>query len=134
MQKMLILTTILSTSFFNAAQARPHLHHSSQAGVVKFLPHPAGCPRTLFCGCGARKSLGISDVRLNLASNWTRFYHGITQVAVWPGHVAIIRQNFNDGTALLEDYNSGGHLSRLWRQPLRGAKIVGGFMQEGKAQ
>ena len=32
---------------------------------------PAGCPNR-YCGCGLRKYLGLSDVRLNLASNWAR--------------------------------------------------------------
>ena len=32
---------------------------------------PAGCPNR-YCGCGLRKYLGLSDARLNLASNWAR--------------------------------------------------------------
>src|SRR5689334_11321431 len=34
---------------------------------------PAGCPHA-YCGCGLRKYLGLSDVRLNLAANWARFF------------------------------------------------------------
>ena len=32
---------------------------------------PNGCPHA-YCGCGLRKYLGLSDARLNLASNWAK--------------------------------------------------------------
>jgi hypothetical protein len=56
---------------------------------------PNGCPHS-YCGCGLRKYLGISDVRLNLASNWARLLPreagplpGLA--AVRRGHVMILR-------------------------------------------
>ena len=96
------------------------------AMAEQLLPHPSGCPRSLFCGCGARKDLGIDDVRLNLASNWPHYYHGSTRVAVWAHHVAIIEQDLGNGMALLRDYNSGGHQSRRHVRSISGARIVGG--------
>ena len=109
-------------------------HHRAHASIdangndsVTYLPHPAGCPAIRFCGCGAGHALGLSGWNYNLASNWPSHYHGSTPVAYWShGHVAIIRQSYGDGTALLEDYNSGGHASRLHRRSIAGAQILGG--------
>src|ERR1017187_8566583 len=61
---------------------------------------PAGCPHA-YCGCGARLYLGLSDTRLNLAWNWTRYYSGSTPVAVWHHHVAIIERMTSPGMAIL---------------------------------
>ena len=88
---------------------------------------PAGAPHA-YCGYAARIYLGIDDTRLNLAWNWTKYYHGSTPVAVWPHHVAIIIQRTGPGTALLRDYNSGGGLSRIHERSLAGARIIGGGM------
>ena len=89
---------------------------------------PAGCPHA-YCGCGARLHLGISDPRLNLAWNWTKYYHGSTLVAVWPHHVAIIERMTGPHTAILIDYNSGLGLSRHHERSIAGARIVGGVGQ-----
>ncbi len=85
---------------------------------------PAGCPRQ-YCGCGAARYLGINDPRLNLAWNWTKFYHGPTPVAVWRHHVAIIERMTGPHTAILRDYNSGRGLSRIHERSIAGARIVG---------
>ena len=110
-------------------------HHRAHASIdangndsVTYLPHPAECSylRTRFCGCGARNALGISDRRYDVAGYWAGHYTGPTLVASWGYHVAIIRELYGDGTALLEDYNSGGHMSRLHRRSIAGAQILGG--------
>ena len=98
---------------------------STDAGE-EIIPNPAGCPRRAFCGCGARMDLGIADTRLNLAWNWTRYYHGSTPVAVWSHHVAIIERFLGNHMAMLRDYNSGGHQSRRHIRSIAGARIVGG--------
>jgi len=85
---------------------------------------PSGCPHA-YCGCGARLYLGLSDVRLNLAWNWTRYYSGSTPVAVWHHHVAIIERMTGPHTAILRDYNSGRGLSRIHERSLAGARIIG---------
>ena len=86
---------------------------------------PAGCPHA-YCGCGARLYLGIDDPRLNLASNWPRYYRGSALIAVWRHHVAIVERMTSPHTAILRDYNSGGHLSRLHERSIVGARIIGG--------
>lgn len=85
---------------------------------------PAGCPRQ-YCGCGAARFLGLSDPRLNLAWNWTKYYHGPTPVAVWRHHIAIIERMTGPNTAILRDYNSGRGLSRIHERSIAGARIVG---------
>ena len=100
--------------------------HSGVAdGSETIIGHrPAGCPHA-FCGCAARLYLGLSDVRLNLAWNWTRYYSGPTPVAVWHHHIAIIERWTGPNTAILRDYNSGGGLSRIHERSLAGARIIG---------
>ena len=99
---------------------------ASASGTEGFLPHPSGCPRIAFCGCGAMRKLGLDDRRLYKASSWYVLYHGLTQVAVWPHHVAVIDHMTGPRTAMAWDYNSGGHLSRYHEIDLHGARIVGG--------
>jgi hypothetical protein len=89
---------------------------------------PAGCPHT-YCGCGLRKYLGLSDVRLNLAWNWARLFpreHAPRAglAAVRHGHVMYIEAAAEDGQWLIRDYNSGGGLSRLHVRDVRGYIFV----------
>lgn len=95
---------------------------------VTYLPHPAGCPRRAFCGCGASVRVFGKPVRsLYLARNWFRFPRARCapgNVAVRRGHVFVIEQCYGDGTVLASDYNSGGHKSRRHRRSLRGFAIV----------
>ena len=133
MIKTLTFAAALVLAVSTAAEARSHHGHRYHRIALDananetFLPHPAGCPARLFCGCGARKHLGIDDPRLNLAANWPRLYHGSTPVAVWDGHVAVIDRMTGPNSAMLYDYNSGGHLSRYHERSLAGARIIGAF-------
>jgi hypothetical protein len=89
---------------------------------------PDGCPHA-YCGCGLRKYLGLSDKRLNLASNWARlFSHEAAPrpglAAVRSGHVMYIESAAGNGQWVLRDYNSGGGLSRVHVRDLRGYVFV----------
>ena len=126
MIRTMTATALVLALAVSSADARPRHHaRTFTTDSTQYLPHPAGCPRYAFCGCGARKDLGLSDVRLNLAWNWTKYYHGPTPVAVWRHHIAIIERWTGPNTAILRDYNSGGGLSRRHERSLAGARIVG---------
>lgn len=120
-------TVALTVALATPTSARPLRPHAARLEVGTLLAHPAGCPRIAFCGCGAASHLGLHDRRLWLARNWPRYYRGSTPVAVWRGHVAVIDHMTGPHTAMVYDYNSGGHRSRYWERDLRGARIVGGY-------
>jgi hypothetical protein len=89
---------------------------------------PEGCPHA-YCGCGLRKYLGLSDVRLNLASNWARFFPREAApraglAAVRTGHVMYIEASAGPGLWKVRDYNSGGGLSRVHVRDVRGYIFV----------
>jgi hypothetical protein len=89
---------------------------------------PDGCPHA-YCGCGLRKYLGLDDKRLNLASNWARFFlrepgPAAGLAAVRGGHVMYIEAAAGDGLWMIRDYNSGGGLSRLHIRDVRGYVFV----------
>ena len=95
---------------------------------VVALPHPDGCPRTAFCGCGAAKDLGIEDDKsLWSASAWLKFPRSSpapNTAAVAAHHVFVLKRDMGNGNWLVADYNSGGHLSRLHVRGLAGFTIV----------
>ena len=89
---------------------------------------PDGCPHA-YCGCGLRKYLGLTDTRLNLASNWARLFpHEAAPrpglAAVRSGHVMYIESTAGNGQWVIRDYNSGGGLSRVHVRDLRGYVFV----------
>jgi hypothetical protein len=89
---------------------------------------PAGCPHS-YCGCGLRMYLGLSDVRLNLASNWARLLPrqpgpAAGLAAVRNHHVMYIESAAGNGQWLVRDYNSGGGLSRMHVRDVRGYIFV----------
>jgi hypothetical protein len=89
---------------------------------------PNGCPHA-YCGCGLRIHLGLSDKRLNLASNWARLLPRAAGpapglAAVRSGHVMYIEAAAGNGQWLIRDYNSGGGLSRLHVRDVRGYVFV----------
>lgn len=93
-----------------------------------YLPHPAGCPRRAFCGCGASIEVFGHIVRsLWLAANWLKFPRapaGAGMAAARSGHVMVIRQVMAGGMALVYDANSGGGRTRLHVRSLAGFRIV----------
>jgi hypothetical protein len=103
----------------------PRLRASRLGGQV--LPHPAGCPRVAFCGCGASvEAFGRSVRALWRAAAWLAFPPAAPapgMAAVRAHHVMIIRQYLGDDRALVYDANSGGHLTRVHVVSLRGYRI-----------
>jgi hypothetical protein len=102
--------------------------HALAASEVQIVAHPVGCPRTLFCGCGAARELGLSDPSLWAVKAWYQF----PRAAAAPGmallwgerHVAAIRAVHDDGTVTVYDANSGGGLTRIHRISLAGLVVV----------
>lgn len=115
---------------------RRHMRHYRYAAHVarshdrgQIVPHPAGCPARLFCGCGAALEIFGRNVRdLWLVSNWYRYPRAEPApgraVIFGTHHVAVIRQYYGDGTALLYDANSGGGLTRVHRVRIAGLAVV----------
>lgn len=101
---------------------------STAAPAEEILPHPRGCPRIAFCGCGvALKVFGELRKDLWRASAWFRFpraHASAGMVAVRRHHVFYIESVYPDGTVLAYDPNSGGHLTRRHRVSLSGYRVV----------
>jgi hypothetical protein len=72
-----------------------------------------GRPHRAWCGWYLRRHLGISDPRLNLARNWSRYYgrpHAgpcIGCVVVWNHHVGVIT-GFDGRNWIVHSGNDGG--------------------------
>jgi hypothetical protein len=99
--------------------------------VVKaeiLIPHPAGCPRIAFCGCGAAVEIFGQPIRsLWLARAWFKFpkaHPAPGMVAVRRHHVMILRRHVRGNVWIVADHNSGGHKSRLHARPLTGFVTV----------
>lgn len=100
----------------------------------QIVAHPDGCPRRLFCGCGAAKRLkevwGIiveKPRELWLAANWYRFPRSAPApgtVAVRRHHVYVIEAYLGDGKVLAYDANSGGGKTRIHVRSIAGYAIV----------
>ncbi len=105
-----------------------HSHHyRGDFGSSTIVSHPAGCPHTAFCGCGAALEVFGKNIReLWLAANWFRFPRAAPapgMVAVRQHHVFVIREVHDDGTVLAYDANSGGHQTRIHTVSLRGYSV-----------
>ena len=90
---------------------------------------PAGCPYR-YCGCGLRKFLGLTDVRLNLAAAWAKIFphttahDGAVAVRRGGGHVMqLVRQVAGD-VWIVRDYNGGRGLSYIHARSVRGYTFV----------
>lgn len=92
------------------------------------LPHPPGCPRRAFCGCGAAVEVFGRPIRsLWLAANWLAFPRTSPapgMVAARRGHVFVIKQVLGGGKVLAYDANSGGRRTRLHVRSLAGFAVV----------
>lgn len=93
-----------------------------------YLPHPAGCPETSFCGCGVSVRVFGHPVReLYLAANWRRFPSAepASGMVAWRwGHVFYIVKMIGRGKVIAYDPNSGGHRTRIHVRALAGYRIV----------
>lgn len=139
--RILLAASIMLLSVISA-QAAHHQHfhrrflirHGSAdyarvADRGSIVAHPAGCPRSAFCGCGVSNRVFGRPVRsLWLVRNWYRF----PRAPAVPGnvvlfgtrHVAYIEAVNGDGTAMLYDPNSGGGMTRVHRVNIAGLTIV----------
>jgi hypothetical protein len=113
-------------SFSSGSSARQTSLSSGSRATI--LPHPRGCPRTRYCGCGVSVRIFGKPVReLFLARNWFRFPRARPapgRVAVRRGHVFVIERVLDSRTVLAYDPNSGGRKTRLHRRSLAGFKVV----------
>lgn len=148
-----ILTCVVATFATSPAEARRgHQHVFGHHGIHRFSAEqttqdasgnpvfryadegtiigsrPSDCPHA-YCGCGLRKYLGLSDVRLNLVANWLRYFpHEAAPraglAAVRRHHVMYIEASAGDGLWTVRDYNSGGGMSRIHVRDVRGYAFV----------
>lgn len=99
--------------------------------ATEILPHPAGCRRNLFCGCGSSVYLGKGVVNaggLALARNWLGYDRaapgpGMAEVLRGGRHVRVIEASLGDGLYQFYDPNSGGRLTRRHVGPIRGIVV-----------
>ncbi len=117
-------------TFAMADESRVYRHHrlalTDEGSIIG--SRPSGCPHA-YCGCGLRKYLGLSDVRLNLASNWARYFPHESGpraglAAVRNHHVMYIESSAGNGQWIVRDYNSGGGMSRVHTRDVRGYVFV----------
>ena len=101
---------------------------ASTPAMAEIKPHPAGCPRIAFCGCGVSVEIFGRPIReLFLARNWFKFPRARPapgMVAVRRHHVMAIRAVDANGNAIVYDPNSGGHKTRIHQRSLAGYVIV----------
>lgn len=96
---------------------------------AEILPHPEGCPRRAFCGCGVSlKVFGKAVVSggLAIAKEWLRFPPAEPapgMIAARRGHVFYIERVLGNGRVLAYDPNSGGHKTRLHVRSLAGYSV-----------
>lgn len=115
MRRLLLTTTAL-------------LALSATSALAEVVPHPEGCPKRAFCGCGVSVRVFGKPVRdLFLARNWFRFPHSTPaagRVAVRRGHVFYIEYMIDATTAMAYDPNSGQHKTRRAPRSIRGYRVV----------
>jgi hypothetical protein len=139
--RIILAASAILASIVSAQAATHHKHHHHRfivrhsadhhrvADRGNIVAHPAGCPRSAFCGCGvSARVFGHSVRSLWLVRNWYQF----PRAAAAPGnvvlfgtrHVAYIEAVHGDGTATLYDPNSGGGVTRMHRVRIAGLAIV----------
>lgn len=99
--------------------------------AATILPHPAGCRRNLFCGCGASVYLFGKVVNaggLALARNWLGFPRaapgpGMAEVTRGGRHVRVITASLGNGLYQFYDANSGGRLTRSHADHIKGIVV-----------
>lgn len=118
---MKILRTILLALVLMPTASEARLH---KATVVA---HPKGCPKRLFCGCGAAKFVfGTPRRDLWRARAWFRFPKSTPsygKVAVSTHHVYVILRDLGNNKVLAYDANSGGGKTQIHVRSLRGYSV-----------
>jgi hypothetical protein len=96
--------------------------------AATIIPHPSGCPRIAFCGCGAAVEIFGQPIRsLWLARAWFKFpktQPAPGMVAVRRHHVFVLKQHVGGNRWLAADHNSGRRKSRLHVRSIAGYVIV----------
>ena len=104
-----------------------HNHPTQTAGYI--VEHPAGCPRTRFCGCGVALKVFGRAIRaggLAQAKAWLGFpaaSPAAGMVAANHHHVVYIEEYLGNGMAKVYDPNSGGHQTRVHVRSLAGFSV-----------
>lgn len=101
-------------------------------GAAEILPHPAGCPARLFCGCGAAVHLFGTTRPAGMGNLWhTSGWLRMPRAAPAPGmaavnsrHVFVIEQVLGNGMVVAYDANSGGGKTRRHVRSLAGFTVV----------
>jgi hypothetical protein len=95
---------------------------------AEVVGHPRGCPKRLFCGCGAAVKVFGKPVRsLWLARAWYRFPRarpGPGRVAVRRHHVFVLLRHVRGKIWLAWDANSGGGKTRIHPRSIVGFTVV----------
>ncbi len=103
------------------------------ARAATYLPHPNGCPRALFCACGAAVDLFGKPIRsLWPSTAWFKFprtHPARNTVAVRRGHVFVLKHHVKGKVWMVNDYNSGGRKSRYHARSIAGFAIVNPYMR-----
>ncbi len=108
-----------------------------QIAQAEIVSHPSGCPRYLFCGCGAavevygepRREMTVNGRKLNLywAPDWYHFPRAEPapgMVGVTRRHVFVLREHRGGKNWLVYDANSGGRKTRIHVRSIAGYTIV----------
>lgn len=102
-------------------------YKQSQRQTLTILPHPIGCPKTAYCGCGTAVEVFGEPIRdLWLASSWFKFPKAEPapgMVAVRQNHVFKIEAVLGPNTVLAKNHNGGGHKSYLQVLSLNGYSV-----------
>lgn len=123
-----LVATLIVLFFSSGAEARKYRHNGYySSGTV--VPHPAGCPRRLFCGCGASVKVFGRPVRdLYLAVEWIRKFPRTSpapgMAAARRGHVFVLLHQVKDSIWMVYDANSGGGLTRVHERDISPYVIV----------
>jgi hypothetical protein len=87
------------------------------ANRSEVVEHPAGCPRSAFCACGAAvRLLGSARAAPWLARAWYGFKRAMAaprMAGVRPHHVVALEYQVSGNLWMVYDANSGGHATRL---------------------
>lgn len=94
-----------------------------------YLPHPNGCPRSAFCGCGAAvRIFGTPRRDLWPVSAWYRFPRSFPAAGMvgipHAHHVYVLEYQVSGSQWMTSDFNSGGHMSRRQVQDVSRVTIV----------
>jgi hypothetical protein len=120
------------------ADARPRRHRAYTYDYGQLQPHPDGCPRRLFCGCGVSvKVFGRPIRNLFLAANWLKFPRvspAAGMVAARRGHVMYIISYDGGGSATVYDPNTKGHKTRIHTRSLARFTIVNPYPSFAKKE